>query len=412
MRIPRIVVLVSCALAPACVGATGDVVAVEPVAVTATVAPTTLPPTTLPPTTATTAAPTTVEPTTTTIPPTPADQRTLVPVTDLTGDLASKSIVASGTGYYTAQNMMYRHTISIFDQSKALVATVSDSVDLSAFGIDAAPGVYQGAPVEAAFGPDGRYAYISNYRMYGPGFTADPGDGCNLDEGDPSFVYRLDLSLVATPEQMIDRVYPVGSVPKYVAVSPDGRLLLVSNWCTFDLTIIDLTTETLAATVDLGRHPRGIAITSDSARAYVTVMGGSDIAEIDLATLSITWLEGVGSSPRHLVLSPDDSTLYATLNGDGTVIKIDTATRTVVDSVRTGIAPRSMAMSTDGTALYVVNYESNTMTKLRSSDFEILQELPTASKPIGITYDPLLDEVWVACYSGVIHVFAETDPAG
>ncbi len=378
-------------------------------AVTATVeaSTTTATPITAAPSTATTTTSTTEPPTT--IPPIPNDQRTLDHVADLTGDLASKSVVASQFGLYIAQNMMYRHTITVFDADKSLVATVPDSVDLAALGHPVPSGTYRGAPVEAAFDSTGTYAYVSNYRMYGEGFSADPGDSCNNDEGDPSYVYRLDMSRVATPEAVIDRAFLVGSVPKYVAVTPDDRLLLVTNWCTFDLTVIDLARETTVATLELGRHPRGIAVTSDSSRAYVTVMGGQDIAVVDLASFEVSWIKGVGQSPRHLVLSPDDSTLYATLNGEGTVIKIDTATGEVLDRVTTGIAPRSMAMSTDGTSLYVVNYESDTMSKVRTSDFEILQEFDTAHHPIGITYDSFNDEVWVSCYSGVIHVYREGD---
>ena len=49
------------------------------------------------------------------------------------------------------------------------LATIPDSVDLATFGIDGHPGTSQGAPVEAAFTKDGRFAYVSNYSMYGVG---------------------------------------------------------------------------------------------------------------------------------------------------------------------------------------------------------------------------------------------------
>ena len=66
--------------------------------------------------------------------------------------------------------------------------------------------------------------------------------------------------------------------------------------------------------------------------------------------------------------------------------------------------------SDDGTALYVVNYDSDTMTKVRTSDLSELQSFSTAERPVGITYDSFNDEVWVSAYSGVIHVYAETEP--
>lgn len=376
--------------------------AVPTAAVSTTAVPTTAAPTTTAPTTT---VPTTAVPTTTSTTSVPSDQRTLEPVAELTGDLAAKSVVASGFGLTFAQNMMYRHTISVFNADKELVATIPDTVDLSAFGFDVPSSLSSGAPVEAAFSPDGRYGYVSNYRMYGDGFAGGGGDSCNKGAGEASYVYRIDTETLE-----IDAVYLVGSVPKFLAVTPDGERLLVSNWCTFDVTVIDLATGQTLTSVEVGRHPRGIAITSDSTTAYIAVMGSSDIAVIDLADFSLTQMEGVGSGPRHLILSPDDELLYVTLNGEGVVAKLDAGSGEELARVRTGQAPRSMAMAGDGASLYVVNYDSDTMTKVRASDFAILQEFSTADKPIGITFDVLRDEVWVSAYSGVIHVYAEVVP--
>ena len=349
-----------------------------------------------------------------------SNEKVLVPVARLTGRLAPKSVVASGTGLYLAQNMMYQHTISVFDADKQLVETVEDTVDLRAFGYDVPGESYRGAPVEAAFTSDGSHAFVSNYRMYGPGF--DPragGDICEKDRGQRSFVYRISAATLS-----VDGVYEAGPVPKFMAVTPDDRLLLVSNWCGYDVSVIDLQTGRTLAEVEVGRYPRGIAVTGDSAVAYVAVMGSSHIAVIDIAAISAGVLEGpdavesyqphtprylrdIGHEPRHLVLSPGDEVLYATLNGEGAVVALNSATGQELLRARTGEQPRSMDISDDGTALYVVNYGSDTMTKLRAGDLAVLQTLDTAPRPIGITYDSFNDEVWVSAYSGVIHVYAE-----
>jgi hypothetical protein len=36
-----------------------------------------------------------------------------------------------------------------------------------------------------------------------------------------------------------------------------------------------------------------------------------------------------------------------------------------------------------------------------------VQNVPTGSHPIGITYDAKTREVWVACYSGTVEVFRD-----
>ena len=382
----------------------------------------------------TSAAPTTTGPRPTTAPPTrtvppitpivelrwPADQTALESIATITGQLSPKSVVASGTGLYFAQNMMYQHTISVFDSDKQLLATLPDSVDLKAFGHEVPAGVYRGAPTEAAFSSDGSYAFVSNYRMYGPGYDPNAGgDTCEKDRGQDSFVYRIETHTLE-----IDYLYPVGPVPKFLAVTPDDRLLLVSNWCGFDVTVIDLQSHETLTEIEVGRHPRGIAVTADSATAYVAVMGSTDIAVIDLAALPssvtepegggeaavLSYLRGVGRSPRHLVLSPDDETLYVALNGEDAVVAVDADTGQELRRAHTGRRPRSMDISDDGTALYVVNYDSDTITKLRTSDFSQLQSFDTADRPIGVTYDSFSDEVWVSAYSGVIHVYVERDP--
>ena len=329
----------------------------------------------------------------------PSDQKTLREVAQLSGELTPKSIVASGTGLYFAQNVMFRHTISIFGAGKQLVKTLPDRVDLRSFGHDVRGETYRGAPVEAVFTSDGSYAFVSNYRMYGPGYHPSAGgEACEKDDGQRSFVYRIDARTLT-----IDRVYEAGPTPKFMALTPDDGLLLVSNWCGYDVSVIDLEAGRTLAEIEVGRHPRGIAVTGDGATAYVAVKGATEIAVIDLSPYTarsdgrtaggsgnaagVGFLTDVGRAPRHLVLSGDDSVLYATLEGEGAVVALDAATGEELLRARTGEMPRSMDISDDGTALYVVNYRSDTVTKLRAGDLAVLQTLDTAPRPVGVTYD-------------------------
>ena len=136
-------------------------------------------------------------------------------------------------------------------------------------------------------------------------------------------------------------------------------------------------------------------------------MGGSVIHQINLDTFEKSLLS-IGSNPRAIVLSPDNATLYATLNTSGRVVAFDLATKKVVRTVKTGSASRSLDISSDGSALYVVNYTSDTVSKVRTSDFKVLQKIKVCNEPIGITYEPLHERVWVACYGGAIKVFSDS----
>jgi YVTN family beta-propeller protein len=330
----------------------------------------------------------------------PVPSQTYERVQRITGALASKSIVASGRGLFIAQNMMYRHTVSVFDRDGTLVATIPDTMTID--GVE-----LRGAPVEAAFSRLGRFAYVSNYWMEGPGFARPGDDVCSPASGfDESYLYRLDTRTMAW-----DQAIRVGSVPKYVALTRNGRQVLVTNWCSYDMSVIDVRRNVEIARVPLDRYPRGIASSLDSGVAYVAMMGTRDIAVVDLTTYEVGRIRNVGGGPRHVVLSPDGATLYVTLNADGTIAAVDIASGAVVARVRTGRAPRSMAMSPDGALLFVVNYESDTMSVVRTSDMTVLQDLPTDDRPIGITVDRMTGDVWVSCYSGSLLVFRATDAA-
>jgi YVTN family beta-propeller protein len=319
------------------------------------------------------------------------------------GNISPKSVVASGHGVTFAQNMIYSHTVTAYGTDGTLVATIADAVDLAAFGITRyPPGVKRGGPVEVAFTPDGTKAYVSNYEMYGDGFNNPGDDVCSPAEGhDNSFVYRIDVATFS-----IDQVIEVGPVPKYVAVSPDGRWVLVSNWCGYDLSVIDAAAGAQVQRIPMGAYPRGIVVSPDSSRAYVAVMGGNTIKTLDLATFGTRTL-AVLENPRHVVLSNDGGVLYVTLNMAGSVAAVDAATGRVLGVVHTGDTARSMAISADGESLYVVNYDSSTMSKLATADLSIVHEVATDPNPIGVTYDPLTGVVWVACYGGSIQLFQD-----
>lgn len=319
-------------------------------------------------------------------------------------ELTPKSVVYAEPGLFFVQNMMYEHSIAVYNRQFKQIKKISDQVNLSKFGYgDFSLDQYKGSPVEAAVSQDNKSAYISNYQMYGPEFNNPGHDTClPSDQFDPSFVYRVNTENLA-----IDHVIKVGSVPKFLAVSPNNKLVLVTNWCSGDVSVIDTTTYQEIQRISVGRFPRGIAISPNSQTAYIAVMGTSDIAKINLKDYSVSWMYDVGLYPRHLVLDSTGKYLYVTLNGDDHVAKIDTETGEIINKIFTGAAPRSMVLSNDDQFLYVVNYYSHTVSKVQTENMEIIDTITVDLNPIGITYDPQTRQVWVACYTGSLVVIQD-----
>ncbi len=314
-------------------------------------------------------------------------------------------MVATQTGLFFAQNMMYRHTMTVYDRRGALVKTISDRVTLSDYGYQRWPRPVNGAPVEAAVAPDGQHVYVSQYSMYGPGF-AHPGwdTGWVDDVIDRSFVYEISTSTFRKT-----RVFRVGQVPKAVAVSPDGTWLLAGNWTNRDVSLVNLQLGREVRRIVVGGNPRGIVFSPDSSRVYLSAESGQRVMVYTFATGTLrTLIPLLPGEPRHLVIDKAGRYLYASLNKGGGVVKIDIGLRRVVDRVSTGINPRTIVLAPDGRSLYAVNYESQTVAKVRTRDMLVLQRLTTRGvHPVGIDYDAGTRTLWVACYRGTIERFAD-----
>ena len=194
--------------------------------------------------------------------------------------------------------MMYKHTCTVYNRAFEKVATIKDGVHLDKFG-EEIKGFYRGSPVEVTFSKNGKYAWVSNYQMYVDSLTHPGCDGCShATKYDKSYVYKIN-----TQTFEIEKIIKVGSVPKYLIVA--GNYLIVSNWSSADVSIIDLTKEEVIKTIRVGRFPRGLAYDSLNKSVYVALMGESNIAKISLTTFEKEKISNIGRKPRHICISKD-----------------------------------------------------------------------------------------------------------
>lgn len=314
------------------------------------------------------------------------------------GELSPKSIVASPSGDVFAQNMIYNHSVTVFDQDGNRVADISDRVSRALLGLPG-KGFVRGAPVEAALSRDGASLFVSNYYLLGTGFPGNVTDKCKLERPTPSYVFQIDIASLE-----VVRGFEVGPAPKFLAVTHDGKRLLVSNWCGHSLSIIDLTGAAPTKHLRVGSFPRGIALEPDGGTAYVASMGRNRIDVVDLLTLTVVRTLKPGRGPRHLVLAPDGR-LFVSLSHENSVVVIDKHSGAITGRARVGKDPRSMAMSVDGTALYVANYGEAALAVVDTATMKVAQKIATGPLPIGVAFEPVEQRVWVACYQGSVRIY-------
>jgi len=159
---------------------------------------------------------------------------------------------------------------------------------------------------------------------------------------------------------------PIGSI----AASPDGSRVLVTNYGGDSVSVIDAATCRLTGTVaDLG-EPSAIALAGrEPGRAYVRTAAAAydSIAIIDLATQTVAASHPLAHSVSDLAVSPDGKHVYAARNGAGVadVAVLDTTTGAVESIDLTGImgvagpygasgtTAECLRISPDGQRLYV-----------------------------------------------------------
>jgi YVTN family beta-propeller protein len=342
----------------------------------------------------------------------PSNKRKLKLVKTITGGgLSPKSIVADQNGQIFTMNMMYNHNITVFNKAYKRKKVIDDTINLAKFGYKQYSAKARGAPVEAAVSPDGSRIYVSNYTMYGPEFPNQGFDLCTpRDRIDRGFVYVINTKSL----RKVDAIQ-VGEVPKYLAITPDGRYMLVGNWCSWDISVVDLRKNKEIHRIDAGVAPRGIAYSPNGKTAYVTLVGEHRILVIDMQTFKVKRsINGLGKRPRHLVMSPGGRYLYITVQGedkpgraDGRILKYDTRKRKVVARSQPLVEPRTTVMADDGKSLYVVDYHPGTIVKLNAKNLRTLDSKYLGYHPIGVTYDNDSNKVWVAGYGGSVWVLKD-----
>ncbi len=139
------------------------------------------------------------------------------------------------------------------------------------------------------------------------------------------------------------------------AAMADGKAY-VGNFKDDTVSVIDVRTATVTATVPVAAGPHGMAVSADGATVFVTGDNSSSMSVIDTATDRVTSTIDVGKSPHGVALTPDGRTLLVGAYGDDRVKLIDVGSRRVVGEVPVA-KPHTIAVRPDGRAAYVASQE-------------------------------------------------------
>jgi len=162
----------------------------------------------------------------------------------------------------------------------------------------------------------------------------------------------------------------VGRAPHELAVSPDGRTVLVGEYGPesahgSSVAILDLASASVVGRIDVGPNsrPHSVAFLPGGSRAVVTLQDSDALAVLDLASRAVVRTIATGGRESHMVrLSPDGRRAYVTSRlGEGTLSIIDLEGGSPTRVLETGAGAEGLAVTPDGREVWVLDREAGTI---------------------------------------------------
>jgi YVTN family beta-propeller protein len=137
---------------------------------------------------------------------------------------------------------------------------------------------------------------------------------------------------------------PVGKGPEGFDLSPDGREVWAANSGDGSVSIIDVASKRVTATLDLKtKRTNRLKFTPDGRLVLISDDGAGELVFVDTATRTERKRLQVGKGPEGTLVQPDGAKAYVALSGENAVAVIDLKTLEVTSKIATGNGPDGLA---------------------------------------------------------------------
>ena len=203
------------------------------------------------------------------------------------------------------------------------------------------------------------------------------------------------VSLIDLRSKKIVATIPTGVGPHEVAVSPNGKLAVIANYGTgpqpgSTLTVIDVPGKKQLKTIDLGeyRRPHGITWLRNN-QVAVTVEGSKALLVVDVETAKVLGSVLTEQNVSHMVVvSPKHSRAFVANIGSGSVTVIDLAAQKKISDIQTGAGAEGIDISPDEKEVWVTNRAANTVSVIDVASIKVTNTVESKDFPIRLKFVP------------------------
>ena len=127
-----------------------------------------------------------------------------------------------------------------------------------------------------------------------------------------------------------------------VTAEPTNRVF-VTNERDNTVSVIDVATNAVEATIEIGNRPRGIGIAPDGSEVYVAISEDNAIAVLDPKTLEVTRTFAAGDDPEAFAVHPNGN-IYISNEDDAKASVFNPKTGELIAEIKVGLEPEGVAV--------------------------------------------------------------------
>lgn len=237
------------------------------------------------------------------------------------------------------------------------------------------------------------------------GYRLEPDLSAAVAEKLPATMVGLALSSASNQITVFDKLsgrvaaaVPTGKGPVGIAVDPRSRRAYLAVSGDDAVEVVDLQEYALVdrRTLQGGDVPADLALTSDGRTLVVANSGSGTVAILDAVSLTELRRVAVGNGPSAIVLDRTGrrAVVLNTLSNSITIVDVDGGT--VAGSMAVDVAPVRADFNRRGDRLYVAQRSSSHMAVIDPLSLSIIRRVYVGTGAVAVKVDPRTDRIFLA----------------
>jgi gliding motility-associated-like protein len=208
----------------------------------------------------------------------------------------------------------------------------------------------------------------------------------------PNFVYVANsgdntVSVINVTTNLVTATIAVGAKPLSLSVSPDGTRVYVANSGDNSISVINTSTDKVIYTITQINSPYCVKVNLAFTLMYVANYNSKTVTVINTATNSVVTTIPVNDTPTDLCISPDGTRVYV-IDGFNNIDVIDAITNKVINNFSTAGIFNGISVSPDGSLVYFTDSGYDYIGVIKTSTLTFANTISFSVQPYDVTVSP------------------------